>query len=1156
MACMGQLRAKGKDAPALKLREDGLRCVARHLDAVTLELEQELSQGCLERFQHGGWLSSDGWVPVTDIELSMSDGVPRMLVSKLITETDYSFRLITDTLEAHCQCATASRPLAPKMVRTLRRRPKGLSVLVESQPEEMSLPILECELQWCGSWSSWSSKLVACEEGALVSEILLERLTSCTDYNLRARLRNAVGWSKDFTEATGRTSDIAAPPWDLKLLARRPNQVVLECEVLDPEGAPITDLEVQFSGKVTWGDVYSECSASASCWDWDDLGGGPSRKVQVTVFALPSDVVSQLRVWSKNIVGRSLTPSPTLFCQPSTRPEEVSDLHCTKRSLDFIELAWSTVDPEGAPVLECTVEFWSESAMWATVHKVQDVSKTYHQRKAFWRAKLCGLDTETSYVVRIRSRNDVGCSKDQLVVFRTAVRPVAPTSLLCGDITATTVQLCFDLSYDHAQLQCVPGLTGVVVEEAGTLAWATFPKDNVKIIEAVPDGQRLHACVQLRGLQGDTTYRFRLWPENPVGKSFSPSGALDCSTSHKPEPPRQLSATPLSANHARLFWQVPDPLGAPVHGALVEFSVQSMFGSWQPISDGFLQRVPDGWIQVVYGLDAAQEYIFRVKAQNDSGWSDWSGLFAWNTPGVPQISEILLERIHASGADKPGSSSSLVLSFTVSDPDAAPCVASTVQIGGRRVLAHRCQDTTWVALLPGGLENLTSNAACALHIEAANAVGWEQQDMQQLATSIQSPGPVLESGSLVERFSANLAETQCTLWEEELALCKGARFEEARLMKRALQVSKLREKTEVSWWTRCEDFILSFKEPKSMERLATTAVAFQLLIEGSFALEQLNVEAEGLWQNLLFLAEALPEEDGLSKWTARRDAWSVDFQEKFAFGWSHVCASVASLLAAALGKGNLMPPLRGTIQSLQRLSDIHGWVEQQIQEMRGFAEELYQVIMGSDVALSIYELHGTAAVTALTELAGLGGAFHVGVQVYWLEWSFGWCEDGSGIQAMHFGTSSLGRFRQRLPLGQTPLAPEEVLTILRDMRKSWDGQSYDLLRRNCAHFSIEFVRRLRVEEAPEWINALATTGGQMAQWLGVFRPVLVQDQDLDDLEKVVQASPAELAEWKWAHEYVKERNAEARRVRQKSTLRAAAHLKHRRVRERRPTIFF
>ena len=33
-------------------------------------------------------------------------------------------------LEAQCVCATASRPPAPKVVRTLRRRPKGLSVQV------------------------------------------------------------------------------------------------------------------------------------------------------------------------------------------------------------------------------------------------------------------------------------------------------------------------------------------------------------------------------------------------------------------------------------------------------------------------------------------------------------------------------------------------------------------------------------------------------------------------------------------------------------------------------------------------------------------------------------------------------------------------------------------------------------------------------------------------------------------------------------------------------------------------------------------------------------------------------------------------------------------------------------------------------------------
>ena len=49
------------------------------------------------------------------------------------------------------------------------------------------------------------------------------------------------------------------------------------------------------------------------------------------------------------------------------------------------------------------------------------------------------------------------------------------------------------------------------------------------------------------------------------------------------------------------------------------------------------------------------------------------------------------------------------------------------------------------------------------------------------------------------------------------------------------------------------------------------------------------------------------------------------------------------------------------------------------------------------------------------------------------------------------------------------------------------GSGWDL-------FVLRFILRCLKFEAPEWINALATTGGQMAQWLGVFRPVLVQER--------------------------------------------------------------
>lgn len=93
----------------------------------------------------------------------------------------------------------------------------------------------------------------------------------------------------------------------------------------------------------------------------------------------------------------------------------------------------------------------------------------------------------------------------------------------------------------------------------------------------------------------------------------------------------------------------------------------------------------------------------------------------------------------------------------------------------------------------------------------------------------------------------------------------------------------------------------------------------------------------------------------------------------------------------------------------------------------------------SQVALSIYELHGSSALNLLTRAANMGGAYHVGVEVYFLEWSFGWCEEGSGVYMaprprpqseerpeVFPGKSTLGSFRERVPLGRTPLTPEEA----------------------------------------------------------------------------------------------------------------------------------
>lgn len=139
---------------------------------------------------------------------------------------------------------------------------------------------------------------------------------------------------------------------------------------------------------------------------------------------------------------------------------------------------------------------------------------------------------------------------------------------------------------------------------------------------------------------------------------------------------------------------------------------------------------------------------------------------------------------------------------------------------------------------------------------------------------------------------------------------------------------------------------------------------------------------------------------------------------------------------------------------------------------------------GAEVALSIYELAGTSALNALTRMANLGGAYHVGVEVYWLEWSFGWCEAGSGVYMVHPSTSTLGTFRERVSLGTTPLSGREALKVLAKMRDEWPGDSYDVLRRNCAHFSTTFVGCLHVENVPDWVNSLAGVGEALVSSLG------------------------------------------------------------------------
>ncbi|KAK4837955.1 hypothetical protein QYF36_009813 [Acer negundo] len=108
---------------------------------------------------------------------------------------------------------------------------------------------------------------------------------------------------------------------------------------------------------------------------------------------------------------------------------------------------------------------------------------------------------------------------------------------------------------------------------------------------------------------------------------------------------------------------------------------------------------------------------------------------------------------------------------------------------------------------------------------------------------------------------------------------------------------------------------------------------------------------------------------------------------------------------------------------------------------------------------------------------GVGGIFHSAVQVYGEdEWSFGFCEQGSGVFSCPSSKNPMYTYRENIVLGQTNFSIFKVNQILRELSREWPGSSYDLLSKNCNHFCDELCEKLGVPKLPGWVNRFANAG--------------------------------------------------------------------------------
>uniref|UniRef100_A0A0D6QW82 PPPDE domain-containing protein n=1 Tax=Araucaria cunninghamii TaxID=56994 RepID=A0A0D6QW82_ARACU len=140
----------------------------------------------------------------------------------------------------------------------------------------------------------------------------------------------------------------------------------------------------------------------------------------------------------------------------------------------------------------------------------------------------------------------------------------------------------------------------------------------------------------------------------------------------------------------------------------------------------------------------------------------------------------------------------------------------------------------------------------------------------------------------------------------------------------------------------------------------------------------------------------------------------------------------------------------------------------------------------TEVVLHIYDVTNSASaktnnvIVQLNKIMkdgiGIGGIFHSAVQIYGEEWSFGYCENGTGVFNCPPKQNPMYTYRESIVLGKTNLSATAVTHILTELSRDWPGYTYDLLAKNCNHFCDKFCEELGVQKLPAWVNRFANAG--------------------------------------------------------------------------------
>lgn len=138
--------------------------------------------------------------------------------------------------------------------------------------------------------------------------------------------------------------------------------------------------------------------------------------------------------------------------------------------------------------------------------------------------------------------------------------------------------------------------------------------------------------------------------------------------------------------------------------------------------------------------------------------------------------------------------------------------------------------------------------------------------------------------------------------------------------------------------------------------------------------------------------------------------------------------------------------------------------------------------VGAPVTLHIYDMGASPTVGHVNGILGAigAGAYHAAAEVYGSEWTFGYALEGTGVYSCLPTRCAHHKYRTAIPMGHTYFTKRRFARLIGAMEREWLGSDYDLLRRNCCHFSETICQRLGLGAIPRWVMSLASAGALLS----------------------------------------------------------------------------